>query len=198
MGGTVTKTLVYLLILPACVTTSGPDDFERVKYNNPGLVVNLGVGLWAWPLPMDYDNDGDYDMLVSCPDKPYNGIYFFENTDGNIKMPVFKPAVKLDAGYSNIRPSYIDDRVHLLLPGREIEDFREPDNQFKKTRPIYSSTNVHDSQGRVTLVNGIDQDTYSVQVIDLGKVLSVPLHLLVDAPEVLDSPVNGGLDTLCC
>ncbi|MFH1884232.1 MAG: hypothetical protein ABIL62_16160 [Planctomycetota bacterium] len=31
---------------------------ERVKYNNPGLIVDLGVGLWAWPLPMDYDSDG--------------------------------------------------------------------------------------------------------------------------------------------
>ncbi|MHC4331033.1 MAG: hypothetical protein ACYSWW_23245 [Planctomycetota bacterium] len=52
---------------------------ERVKYNNPGLVVDLGVGLWAWPLPMDYDSDGDYDLVVCCPDKPYNGTYFFEN-----------------------------------------------------------------------------------------------------------------------
>ena len=40
---------------------------ERIKYNNPGLVVDLGVGLWAWPLPMDYDGDGDYDIVVCCP-----------------------------------------------------------------------------------------------------------------------------------
>ena len=40
---------------------------QRMKYNNPGLEVDLGVGLWAWPLPMDYDEDGDYDLLVSCP-----------------------------------------------------------------------------------------------------------------------------------
>ena len=149
MGRIITKTLIYLLILPACVTAAGPDDFERLKYNNPGLVVDLGVGLWAWPLPMDYDNDGDYDMVVSCPDKPYNGIYFFENTADNIKMPVFRPAVKLGAGYSNIRPSYIDGKVRLLLPGREIVDIREPENQLKKTRSIYSSNNVHDSKGRI-------------------------------------------------
>jgi len=43
---------------------------QRVKYNSPGLVVDLGVGLWAWPLPMDYDGDGDYDIVVCCPDKP--------------------------------------------------------------------------------------------------------------------------------
>src|SRR4051794_13892565 len=52
---------------------------ERVRYNHPGLHVDLAVGLWAWPLPMDYDGDGDLDLLVSCPDKPYNGMYFFEN-----------------------------------------------------------------------------------------------------------------------
>ncbi|MHC4324333.1 MAG: FG-GAP repeat domain-containing protein, partial [Planctomycetota bacterium] len=150
MGGTIAKNSTYLvIILLASVTSAGADAIERLKYNNPGLVVDLGVGLWAWPLPMDYDGDGDYDMVVCCPDKPYNGTYFFENTDGNVKMPVFKPAVKVGAGHRNIRPSYIDGKVRLLLPGREIEGFREIENQFNKTRTIYSSTNVHSSKGRV-------------------------------------------------
>jgi len=139
----------FLIIILASVTSTGSYAFEQVKYNNPGLVVDLGVGLWAWPVPMDYDSDGDYDMVVCCPDKPSNGTYFFENTDGNIKMPVFKPAVKLGAGYRNIRSSYVNGKVRLLLPGREIEDFRELQNQFNKTRAIYSSTNVHSSKGRV-------------------------------------------------
>ena len=34
---------------------------QPLEYNNPGLVVDLGVGLWAWPLPMDYDGDGDHE-----------------------------------------------------------------------------------------------------------------------------------------
>ena len=37
---------------------------QPLKYNNPGLIVDLGVGLWAWPLPMDYDGDGDFDLLL--------------------------------------------------------------------------------------------------------------------------------------
>ena len=53
--------------------------YKRLKYNNPGLEVDLHVGLWAWPIPVDYDKDGDMDLLVSCPDVPYAGIYFFEN-----------------------------------------------------------------------------------------------------------------------
>ncbi|MHC4204454.1 MAG: VCBS repeat-containing protein [Planctomycetota bacterium] len=139
----------FLVIILCSVTSVKSAAFERVKYNNPGLVVDLGVGLWAWPLPMDYDSDGDYDMVVCCPDKPYNGTYFFENTDGNIKMPVFKPAVKVGTGHRNIRPSYIDGKVRLLLAGREIEGFREPENQFKKTKAIFNSANVHNSKGRV-------------------------------------------------
>jgi hypothetical protein len=51
---------------------------ERLKYNHPGLTVDLGVGLWAFPLPMDLNGDGVLDLAVSCPDKPYNGTYFFE------------------------------------------------------------------------------------------------------------------------
>ena len=144
------KNSIYLLvILPAIVTSVEVRGFERLKYNNPGLVVDLGVGLWAWPLPMDYDNDGDFDLVVCCPDKPYNGTYFFENTDGNIKMPVFKPAVKVGTGHRNIRPSYVNGKVRLLLPGREIEGFREPKNQFEMTRKIYSSTNVHSPKSGV-------------------------------------------------
>ena len=155
MGSTISEISTYLLIiLLTSVASTGSDAFERVKYNNPGLVVDLGVGLWAWPVPMDYDSDGDYDMIVCCPDKPYNGTYFFENTTGNIKMPVLKPAVKVGTGHRNIRPSYLDGEIRLLLPGREIEDFHKPENQFNKTRANYPSTNVHDSKGRVRATSG--------------------------------------------
>lgn len=148
MDATLTKNPVSLLIilLVSVMCTGSGAALERVKYNNPGLIVDLGVGLWAWPLPMDYDSDGDYDIVASCPDKPYNGMYFFENSSGNIKMPVFKPAVRIGVGHRNIRPSYANGRIRLLLPGREIVDFRELGNQFKKTRAIYPSSNVHSSK----------------------------------------------------
>ena len=54
-----------------------PAEFMPIAYRNPGLEVDLGVGLWAWPLPMDFDKDGDIDLVVSCPDVPFNGTYFF-------------------------------------------------------------------------------------------------------------------------
>jgi len=140
---------ILLILLAVFCPNVATAALERIKYNNPGLVVDLGVGLWAWPLPMDYDGDGDYDMVVCCPDKPYNGTYFFENTDGDTKMPVFKPAVRVGAGHRNIRPSYVGGDVRLLLAGKEITGFRNPASQFKKTESIYPSSNVHETKGRL-------------------------------------------------
>ena len=79
----ITSVLICLLIFirfslprkPGEITSSDKDSLERISYHHPGLSVDLGVGLWAWPLPMDYDQDGDLDLLVSCPDVPFNGLY---------------------------------------------------------------------------------------------------------------------------
>ena len=130
------------LLLSVCTQSSvAQDRLERIQYNNPGLVVDLGVGLWAWPLPMDYDRDGDLDLVVSCPDKPYNGTYFFENptpkpVDGNPRdpstldprpstLPVFKPSVRIAHGPSNVQVSYIDGEPVVMTPGKIYVDFRE-------------------------------------------------------------------------
>ena len=80
------------------VTAAAGDPLSRLPYKHPGLAVDLGVGLWAWPIPCDADGDGDYDLLVSCPDKPSNGVYFFENITGDTAanpLPVFKAARRL-------------------------------------------------------------------------------------------------------
>src|SRR6476620_3844033 len=80
-------------LLTASALGAGVEGLERLKYNHPGLVVDLGVGLWAWPMPMDFDGDGDLDLVGNCPDKPYNGVYVFDNINGDTarnKMPVFK------------------------------------------------------------------------------------------------------------
>ncbi len=128
--------LGFVLILSSCVQnekTSFKQDinvqndrsspkFERLKYNNPGLVVDLGVGLWGNPLPVDYDNDGDFDLLVSCKDVPFNGIYFFENTSGKA-FPAFEPPVKVSDPIRHIQVSYINGEPRFLQPGEELLDF---------------------------------------------------------------------------
>ncbi len=97
--------------------------FERLLYNNPGLVVDLGVGLWALPIPMDYDGDGDFDLLVSCKDVPFNGLFFFENSSGD-SFPVFEPPVKVSEPIRHIQVSYINNEPRYLQPGAELLDFK--------------------------------------------------------------------------
>ncbi len=99
---------------------------DRLPYNHDGLVVDLGVGLWAWPVPCDADGDGDFDLIVSCPDKPSNGVYLFENTTGDTarqKMPVFKAARRLSAAAHYVMPSYADGEMRVLTPATEHPNF---------------------------------------------------------------------------
>ncbi|MCG2460443.1 FG-GAP-like repeat-containing protein [Flavobacteriaceae bacterium F89] len=105
------------------VTQKTTKRFERMPYNNPGLTVDLGVGLWASPLPVDYDDDGDMDLLVSCSDVPFNGIYLFENSSGEA-FPVFEPPVKIGDPVKHIQVSYIDGKPRFLRPGEELLDFK--------------------------------------------------------------------------
>lgn len=123
--------LILSIFLVACKSdknltldkTSSSPKFERLMYNNPGLVVDLGVGLWALPIPIDYDDDGDFDLLVSCNDVPFNGLYFFENSSGDA-FPVFEPPVKVSDPINGIQVSYINGEPRFLQPGEELLDFK--------------------------------------------------------------------------
>ncbi|GAB1462219.1 FG-GAP repeat domain-containing protein [Pedobacter sp.] len=118
-----------------------------LKYNNPGLVVDLGVGLWAWPVPVDWDGDGDMDMLVSCPDKPFNGVWFFENKSGD-KIPVFEKPVRLGPAVKNIQISYTNNgKARYTTPGIELANFTK-DLGKKKTKLFPSEEILKDLKGR--------------------------------------------------
>ncbi len=99
------------------------NELIRIKYNNPELQsVDLGVGLWAWPFSVDYDNDGDLDLLVNCPDKPFNGLWLFENTTGG-KNPVLKSPVKLAESQRNLQIFPWKGRYIATTPGVAYPDF---------------------------------------------------------------------------
>ncbi len=124
------------------------DELTRLKYNHPGLVVDLGVGLWAWPIPCDADGDGDFDLIVSCPDKPSNGVWLFENTTGDTareKFPVFKPARRLSATVHYVLPSYVDGRLRVLSPGLEYPDFLT--SGLAKSVPLAAPKTIHTPLG---------------------------------------------------
>ena len=126
--------LLPILLLVSAQTTAPAQDLLPLKYNQPDLVVDLGVGLWAHPLPMDYDGDGDNDLLVSCPDKPYNGTYFFENTSGDVKLPVFEPGKRIGPGFHSVRVSQIGDRYDVMTAATLYEDFTK--NRYEKPAKI--------------------------------------------------------------
>ena len=143
-----------MCLLSATAVLAG--DYERLKYNNPGLVVDLGVGLWAWPLPMDYDGDGDMDLVVSCTDKPYSGTYFFENPGQGGPMPVFRPAVRIGPGISNAQVSYVDGEPRVFSCNVELTAFRQGD--LGKRTTIYPKANVHANRVRANQWRTVDYD----------------------------------------
>ena len=98
---------------------------SALRYNNPGLTVDLGVGLWGSPIPYDYDGDGVKDLLVSCPDRPYKGLYYFKNI-GTAKKPLFAAALRIsEKGMNNIRLSEVDGTPYVLSKETEHLGFFE-------------------------------------------------------------------------
>jgi predicted neuraminidase len=146
-----------LCILALLVTApASAEELRPVEYRHPGLHVDLGVGLWAWPVPVDFDGDGDLDLIVSCPDKPYNGTYVFENPAGRTKLPVFKPARRLSRGLPNISPSYDHGRLRVLGPGVEYSDFAAAGLDHPHDLPL--PTNIHAAKVRANQWKYVDFD----------------------------------------
>lgn len=102
-------------------------ELHRLPYNNPDLLVDLGVGLWAWPLPIDYNEDGLTDLVVACTDTPYNGVYYFENSgliDTETNMPIYKPSKRIGDAVNNVSISYINNEPIITTPGKWYPDFK--------------------------------------------------------------------------
>ncbi len=136
----VASLVILVMTLPVAADEPAPrPELTQLPFNNPGLAVDLGVGLWAWPVVCDADGDGDYDLIVSCPDKPSNGVWFFENTTGDTakdKFPVFKSPRRLSGTVHYVMPSYVDDKLRVLSPGFEYLDFAHSGTQQKVALPI--------------------------------------------------------------
>ena len=119
-------------------------------------------------MPMDWDSDGDYDLVVSCPDTPYNGTWFFENPGGDAKYPVFKPGVKVGRGMKNLQVSHVNGVPRVLDSEREFVNFLG--KGFSETKTIYSTVPIHDSKGnqRFNVWSFVDYDGDGVTDIMIG------------------------------
>lgn len=178
----------------ACLLALAPlqaQEVVRVRYNNPGLTVDLGTGLWSWPLPMDWDGDGDLDLVVTSGGKPAAATYFFENPGDGGAMPVFKPGKKI----SDYRPhAQISLDGTVMSPGASFPDFAKSGfdrpvpvgvtlsdiyPRERKTRASHWKFVDHDGDGDRDLVVGVGDwqdygwdDAYNHE----GEWTNGPLH----------------------
>lgn len=144
--------LLFSLLAASLISQLSAAELQRVRYNNPGLNVDLGVGLWAWPLPMDYDGDGDLDLVVSSGGLPYEGTYFFENPSDPSQdepMPVFRPAVRIGDYRTNAQISHNEEFDPVITtPGTRHGDFKQ--RAFGAGQDIVLPVaEVHSSEGRI-------------------------------------------------
>ena len=123
--------LLLALVSVAHLHAAAPG-LERVRYNNPGLVTDLGVGLYAFPMPMDWDGDGDLDLVVACPDRNFNGVYVFENPAGKgVKMPVFKAGKRIGPAAEYMTLSTVGGKPRVLVKNEELPNFSTGDTQTR-------------------------------------------------------------------
>ena len=137
------RTLSYALCLTIMPSFCGGQTRDtgqeavRLQHNQPGLIVDLGVGLWANPIPVDWDRDGDTDLLVSTRNKPSNGVYFFENTGKDL----FNPGKWIADAKRQMTVSWPGSDPAICTPGIVYEDFRE--QLFNRPRKIAYKQRFH-------------------------------------------------------
>ncbi len=116
-GGGETKRLLE----PAMIGTG-----DRIAFGKADARGRLSVGLWAHPVAIDFDGDGNTDLIVGCPDHPYNGTYLFRNIGTN-SQPLFDRAEWLGPGTKDLVAADFngDGAIDLVVSGGYYSDVRK-------------------------------------------------------------------------
>lgn len=136
--------------LPSNVIGDTTESMLKLKYHNPSLLADLGVGLWAWPLPMDWNNDGLMDLIVACTDRPSNGIHVFLNTgkvDPITSLPIFSAGKNIGPAGPSPEISYVKGEAFVTTSGNFYPDFRN--SGFSQPVPLGDPKNIHDEEGNI-------------------------------------------------
>ena len=117
-----------------------PDDFSRMKFNNPGAVTWLKAGFGGTPYVLDYDGDGQKDLLVysGWEGQVWEGWWFFRNPTPKGKRdsdPIFEAPVRVTP------PPGLDDvGIRRYADGSVI-------GRIRKTDAGYESRHLVDFDG---------------------------------------------------
>ena len=109
------------LAVPAMIGTG-----DRITFGRLGVRGRVAVGLQPRPAALDTDGDGDMDLVISCPDRPYNGTYLFTNIGSNAD-PLYDRAEWLGPGQKELTAADFDGdgRLDLVTSGGYFSDFRQ-------------------------------------------------------------------------
>jgi len=163
---------------------------DRLTFGRAGVRGPLAVGLWGHPAALDMDGDGDLDLIVACPDRPYNGTYLFTNIGSNAG-PLFDVAEWLGPAAKDLVAADFngDGLVDLVKSGGYFSDVRR--NRLSAFVRVTLPRGYHvgrddlwhpvdwDGDGRIDLLTGVSDwrdygwdDAYD----ERGKWWRGPLH----------------------
>ena len=151
-----------------------PSQLQALDFNNPGLTVDLGIGLWGNPIPIESKDSKHPDLILVVGSKASSGTYYYENTgtiDPGTGLDLFKKPVRLGPGEDGVSPSYTADGLRVLGHGVEFPDFLHggctkpvPLPAASRGYPLLKgmvrerrwSYVDYDGDGKLDLVEGID------------------------------------------